>query len=232
MTTFITKGVGIWLLSQYVIGPVVVLFRHAIPGRYALPKLDWADLVTKLAKPFADLHRSIVNVGFVPCAATELSGTRAIMYVHCEDGSSAQLRYSASSCSVSISQRYVDGRCLFVSNGKLPSVFPTWEMRIGYRVPNIRDVESLFEKFRRIRQKIAIGRPLSAVAEAEFQSVESLLNAELEENVRQRFYAEKIINGRHRLTLKGAFLMSWRVAWPSNAIINLLAQRRAEEAAA
>jgi hypothetical protein len=229
--TIIVKTVGIWILAQYLIGPWLVLFQVTAPERFVLPKLEWTELLMKLGKQLSDAHEVIIGLGYVPCGATEVPNIKAISYVHPIDGSGIQLRHLAIGYSVCFSQWYSGGMCLLVSNSQLPEVFPAWHKRTSYLLPRCRDIPALFDKFKRIRSALNIEGAVKADARIELQATEEFLNAELQENVRNGFYAKKVSDGKRRLSVKGAFVISWRIAWPSKPIMLALAQKRAENAA-
>jgi hypothetical protein len=61
---------------------------------------------------------------------------------------------------------------------------------------------------------------------------EAFHNEELAHLVQTGIFSHCVNNGKRRVTLKGAFVMTWKLAWPSKSILLFLESRRAKAAAA
>lgn len=223
---------GIWVGTQYVIGPFLVKFAGGAPERYRLPKLDWHELVSTLGEPFRQHHQQLTDFGFTAAAATRIPNVSAVIYVHASDGSMSELRHTKSFVSVCFIQCYEGETRLLVGNTPMASVYPRWDKELSFGFSNCRDIAALFERFKCLRSKMSSRLPVAVSAGDALQSTEDYLNAQLDYLIEKGYYAAPNAHGKRPLTIKGAVLMTWRLAWPSKMFRMYLARRRAERAVA
>ena len=121
---------------------------------------------------------------------------------------------------------------LSVSSAPLPSVFPAWQRKISFRFSTCKGVADLHEHFQRIRAKTDLGQRTPVPPGQRLAQLESFLNQEQGHLIERGYFAPVARRGKRHVTLKGAYLMTWKMAWPSKPILIWLADRRTERAAA
>ncbi len=226
---FLVLLLGIWLFAQYIIGPIAVRFTLTVPETYVLPRLDYSELLASNTQA-RGLHDELSRLGFLQGGATRLPNVGAVLYANPGDGSSASLQITKGFVAVAFSQPF-QGRYLSLSNAPLPSVYPRWNKKISYILPSCHKVDELWDIYKLIRARLCVPSARAEPA-AGISMTEAFLNEELAHLIETGIFSDRVKNGKHRVTLKGAFVMTWKLAWPSKSILLFIESRRARAAAA
>lgn len=221
----------IFLFVEYLIAPIAIRFTLKVPENYKLQQLNWGDVISFQTPSFNARHGILIQLGFVPAVATRLDNVEAAYYCHPKDPAIACIMVNNSSVFTEFTQIHISGTCLDISDYQLPVISPRWSKRITYQLSR-RDILKLFKAFEKIRDRISLGSTLTLGPLDILQYVENYSNAQLDHIVNSGFYSKVVSNGMRRVTLKGAFLMTWKLAWPSKPILMFFENRRAARAAA
>lgn len=222
----------IWLLAQYVAGPILVRLSLKAPARYSMSPLDWDSVTAFKSADFLTRNRALLELGFFPVAATKTDGIDAAFYLRNADSTIASLMVSSTNIATEFTQVYEAGTNLDVTNSSSPAVHPSWQRKIGYRFPRRRDTHALHNAFQKIRDRVDLGEAKHLVNSDVLKCVEDFVNEELEHLVSIGFYSKNVTSGKRNVTLKGACLMTWRLAWPLKPLLLFIAERQGERALA
>jgi hypothetical protein len=228
-------AVAFYFAFTHLVGPLLVLRRHGVPCEYRFPPADVAATLAEATEPFRGTCRQLADLGFAPVAAGRLdhsnSSTAFVLFRRPGDPciAAAMLGRSALGTRVVVdfTQPYRDGTCLSLSNNPYPPLFPRLRMKVAYQIAGTRPLWELHERFRRLRERCGLADPVTAPDGGELAALERFMNAEGAALRAQGIYAEGCVNGLRRLTLKGAYLLSWKLLWPWKPLRVWLASRRA-----
>ena len=237
MIEFVRFAVGafvLWIVFLYFVVPLIVYNLNYGPEKYALPEIDWESFFAARSSAFLLEHAGFTQLGFLPASASVLSIPGSItffaLYRHENDLVTATLMSSSSTRGETITkeftQRYENGFHLSLIASPLPTPFPRWRKKEGYRLPEVASTALLFEAFKNIRAKSQYGQPERLTIGQELAEVQNYLNAELEDLISRRYLSAKVANGQRRFTLKGAFLMAWKLLWPWKVIDDVVSRNR------
>jgi hypothetical protein len=218
----------LYLIFQYVIGPIIVRFTLTAPDRYSLPRLDQAELLASSPQAM-EKHNELLALGFIPGDATNIPMVSALFYAH-PHGPLAAILIAKAFVAVVFSQE-CSGSYLSLSNAPVMGAYPPWRRKIGYHLHTCKDVRELFDNFKRIRSTLALPCSVSADPKALVSMMEGFCNEELYYLVARGFYSSHVSNGKRHVTLKGAFQMVWGVSWPTHRLLLFIEARRARTAA-
>ena len=221
----------VWFAAQYLVGPIAVRLTLTAPDRYALPEIDWEMVDAFQQTSFLKPHNALLELGFKPITSTNVANVDAIYYWNPLDSATASIMVAKSTTVVEFTQVYVSGANLDVSNSVLPAVFPPRPAKVGYQLPGNQNLTNLFSTFKTLREGCLLGQRATVKASDVLRNVEDFLNVELEHLVGAGFYSREVFNGKRHVTMKGAYFMTWKLAWRSKLILLLLARHRAERAA-
>lgn len=229
---FVLNVLLVAVAAQYVIGPIVVLLTYRAPDPITLPIIDWETFANAQPPRFAAAHAAMLDLGFAPIAATGLRGVAEGLYELAGDTCSGSLMIAKSMTIFEFAQQYEDGSILCLTNSPLPSAYPRWTKKIYYRMPRVSSAKELFDAFTRLRNTQASATAARIPAAKRIANSEAFYRVETAHLVDVGILSRSLGSNGRRTTLWGACFMTWRLAWPSKAILNLLDQRRAQAAAA
>jgi hypothetical protein len=231
----VTGVLGLYLAFTHLVAPLFVLRSHRVPCEYRFPPADVAATLAEATEPFRATCREFAELGFSPVAAGRLdnSNTSTAFVLFRQPGdpciATAMLGRSALGTRVVIdfTQPYRDGICLSLSNSPYPPLFPHLRIKVAYQLAGTRHLWELLERFRRLRERCGLQDPVMAPEGGELASLERFMSAEAAALRERGIYAAGCENGYRRLTLKGAYLLSWKLLWPWKPLRVWLARRRA-----
>jgi hypothetical protein len=225
-TALIAAG-GVFMVYQYLVRPLFVYGSHRTPARYsfkAIDQKDWAATVSALLKSpdeVARIEGALCALGFSPVVACQLQShptTGFLLYTAEDDAASATVGISGTAAravtTVEFCQLYEDGSVLSLTNSVLPPVYPKWTKKRAYRIPGLTDLDELYRRFSRIRERASIALPIRLPEGSELAAVERFLNEELEELCQRGVLSEEITTGQRRFTVFGAYRTSLKLMWP------------------
>lgn len=235
MIEFVRFAVGafvLWMLFLYFVVPLIVYNLNRGPEKYALPEISWESFIAARSSAFLREHAAFTQLGFLPASASVLSIPGSItffaLYRHENDPVAATLVSSSNGRKETVTkeftQRYENGFHLSLIASPLPTPFPRWRKKEGFRLPKVANTALLFEAFKNIRAKSQYGLPERLTIGQELAEVQNYLNEELEDLISRRYLSANVANGQRRFTLKGAYLMAWKLLWPWKTIDNLISE--------
>jgi hypothetical protein len=222
------KIILILLASQYVVGPILVFFLQKFPNKYHFKILDSKDFLSERSETFCLLHDEIQKHGFECIGSSELIHSNSSMYFSFYNNLDLKLVCTLStahskpvnSTQIEFTQMYEDGLVLNVSNISLISVFPSNKRKLGYRFPEMNDIKQLLDTTKRLVDKNeTIKKRVTFEPGAEISTIEAHLDEEVQTLIAKGWVSEKLVNDEHRLTIKGAALMTWKLCWPVKKVL-------------
>ena len=231
---FAINAFVLWIVFLHFIVPLIVYRLHRGPEKYTLPEISWESFIAGRSSAFLREHADFMQLGFIPAAASVLSIPGCItyfaLYRHESDPAAATLMSSGNARGETITkeftQRYENGFHLSLIASPLPTPFPRWRKKEGFRLPNVASIAQLFEAFKGIRANSQYGLPERLPIGQELGEVQNYLNEELEDLISRQYLSARAINGQRKFTLKGAYLMTWKISWPWKAIDNMISRDR------
>ncbi len=123
---------------------------------------------------------------------------------------------------VEFSQAYSDGSMLDISNADQVNPYPKTAIKIAVRYPEINDPEELFKVFQKLKHSLKnTSNPVPYDEATGFKMVEDYMAMESDDLVSKGYCNEKVDEeGKRSLTLKGAYLITWKSVFPGNKFMN------------
>ncbi|MCD4774593.1 MAG: hypothetical protein K8S15_00915 [Candidatus Aegiribacteria sp.] len=214
---------------QYLIGPIIVWCTQKLPEKYVFRLVDSKKFLSERTPTFIALHEEIQDKEFEYIDSSELNMSNTSVcfsiYNHFDKKIVCTLvtarSDSINTTYIEFTQLYKNGSVLNVSNSSIINIYPTSEMRLSFRFPQVNDfdklltyAEKLINSNKQNEQRITFEKG------KEFETVESYLNIELNELIERGWVQSKVVTGNRRLTIKGALLMTWKSVWPVKQILN------------
>ncbi len=221
---------GIFLASQFLLGPVLVYLNQKLPARYKFTLLASEPFLKERGDVFRELHAQIQDAGFRYVGSSELNMSHSSLYFsiyYSEERKltctlmTAHAAHQGPVTQIEFTQMYEDGTLFGVNNNGVFGVYPKWDVKEGYRFPHINDCSELLsitEKLIGQYKSNCVPKPL--VSGHEFQTIEDHLNEEVQHLIDTGWVSPTPFEGEYRLTIKGAILMTWKMCWPIKGIIN------------
>jgi hypothetical protein len=229
------------LALQHLLGPYLVWKNERVPATYEFPPQDVNAFLSQQMPAVREAVAELGTLGFAPAAVSVLEKTNAksffLVFQHSTEPTSAMLVIASwakgSFFYTEFTQRFTDNTVLDVMNSPMPSLFPVDEAKQVYRFPGMRITE-LFDGFKKLRghllphktpiRSLGIGSELTDLARWMDLEAASLI---------ERGYYRQTANGNENcLTLKGACLFTWKLAWPWKPLRNYFELARARRALA
>lgn len=228
-TLVMALGSAVGLLLLFYGGlPLLVKFMHRQPLRYRLSPLPPEALREAGGAQFRLVEDRLNQLGFRLVVASSLgSETKLGIYRSSIDGCLAALAVTGAGVVLDFTQPYVDGFYLSLTNAPFPAILPKWERKEVYRLPGESDPNRLYQAFNALRRREK--RPPKIIAPGfELADLEAVCNEELQHLVRQGFVSAR---NPERLTLWGAYVMTWPLLPPFKGLFLGRERLRTERAA-
>lgn len=237
MTLKIVVGLIVLIaLLPNLLGPLLIWKIQRIPARIRFKPHDEASFLESRDAQFQALDADIRALGFAYLGSSFMRDTQTeanfSLYTHPSDQSCAMVVNMASKIKsltyVEFTQMYADGSLLSVSNVDMPSTYPRMQMKIGARYPDVHRSEELYARFRALRSGLDnTARPVPYSTEEGFRLIEDFMDMESDHMVELGYCHPQVdADGRRRLTLKGAYLLTWRSITPGKPLVDWLDKRR------
>ncbi len=226
---------------QHLLGPYLVWKTERVPVSHDFPP---QDVNTFLGEQMPVVREAVAELGtleFVPAAVSVLEKTNSkasfLVLQHNTEPISAMLVIAShakgSLFYTEFTQRYSDDTVLDVMNSPMPSLYPADQAKQVYRFPGMQ-IPELLNAIKKLRSRLlphktpirslGIGSELTDLARWMDLEVASLI---------ERGYYRRAANGdQNRLSLKGACLFTWKMAWPWKPLRNVIEVARARRALA
>lgn len=213
-------------IGMYGIGPLIVwlTLSQRVPAEIAKPGVEYSAAIRALRESAAPLFA----IGFQELGAYLYCTIRQpapVLLLRDQDGTTMCLIATLGSKRLTeFGSRAEDGRCFFTND--FPMVLPNLEHPPNKKLRQFpgKPIDELYQAHLRLRAH-ELGLRLRHIENAG-QLIEEMLQyerAEADFHVGRGW--AKLRNGNKRLTLVGAYLMSWRNAWPVTAMRRWRARR-------
>ncbi len=218
---------GVYLASQYLLGPLMVWWTNRVPAEYRFELIDPDQFLAERSDTFRQLHREILDSGF------EYAGSSVLEMSHCTTFFSLYYDpYSSLFCTLSsiysqpsnttqieFTRLYDDGSMVNVNNHPLFNIFPGRGLRRDYRFPRINSVPGLLAVAKTLTGARGDARPISVSTQQVFSIMEEYLTAEMHGLISLGLLAGQASEGNRRMTFKGALFFTWKLCWPVKWIL-------------
>lgn len=231
-TLSLTVGV---ILALHILGPLLVWKQQGMTGRYALEKLPGAEFLAERNAEFQGWHADLLALGFDYLGSSALTLSHAKTFVSLyrhANGLAGTVATSANKLQevsmLEFTQLYADGSVLSVSNIDQVAVYPRIAFKEAYRLPAMRDARLLLTVALQQRERHHNSARTVLTPGREFEEVGAYLNREQDELIQRGYLARELRpDGLRGLTLKGAFLFSWKLLWPTRPLLDAWQCRQA-----
>lgn len=220
--------VPIFLLN--VLGPLLIKKTQKLPARVKFKEHNELEFQSNRKDDFNILDESVRNLDFeyVGSSFMEDSHTKTnfSLYSNENELTCAMVVSMVSNVKsityVEFSQAYSDGSMLDVSNADQVSPFPKTHFKLAVRYPKIHDSEELYGVFKKLKKSLKnTSVPIAYDKETGFRMVEDYMAMESDDLVSKGYCNEDIDEeGKRSLTLKGAYLITWKSVFPGNKFMN------------
>lgn len=225
----------LFTVAMYAVGPLLVWRMQRSPAEVRFLRLKDNSLLKMVSPACEAQERELLAAGFTlaDSASMALGSTQTYFSVYRDDdgllaslvamkGQTQSLFY------LEFTWLHPDGAVTNVNNSGMASVFPTSALKRSYRYPDLATVPELLALARQIGRVVGKDFPIQPFpAGQELDSIEHFLTRESEALVARGWYAPAVVDGYRRLTLRGAFLMSWRLLWPQRQLLQRAERRQA-----
>lgn len=222
------------ILAMYVVAPIIIYRSQKVPGRVKFLKLDENEFLNARSEIFSNLDSQIKALDFEYVGSSKLEDTHNTAYFSlysnkksCTTGMLVTMDNNVNSFTYAeFSQLYSDGTMLDVSNASVAPVYPRMPLKIAARFPDINELEDLYGAL--LKLKSSLNNTSASVPYGSaygFDKVEEFMGRESDELVKMGYCREDIDDdGKRSLTLKGAFIFTWKNVFPIKQIYDALDQ--------
>ena len=239
MIDYLIIGVTIYFLFMFFVMPILVLKQNRMAGEYKLPPLA-ADKVERTTdEEFKAYEKDILKNGFryVVSSQFTLQKTKTLfsLYVHdtkrltilltsIKNPDVNHLQY------VEVAQLFDDDTLLSVMNSPMASVYPKTPRKVAFRYPKIKKISRLVKITEQILEEYLSTKKAVALPEGkELKLIERFFNEEQQELVERGYLSPQVVQTERMLTLKGAYLMTWKLLWPIKQIFSYLDLKHSQD---
>jgi hypothetical protein len=244
---FLSYAFGGWVILMYLVAPIQI---HQTQWSALEPELTPLDpggpgLAPEVAEYQANVLAELSLLGF------QVLRSYAVKNLNPNSSASSTLFWNGATSEVAkilvvvatagpvrtvtgliaFSTEFADGTEVVTSNSPVISPFPSKRPPYhGFAFPDIRDARRLLEIHRALVRRFQAGRiridPVSADPDEYYRSRDFRLP--MARHVDLGYYYRDELAGVQRPTLKGAYLMSWRLLWPVKPIRAALRRSKAQ----
>jgi len=218
-----------FILIFYSITPLFVYAKQKFPKNYILHPLSREALLPMADEAFRQQDKEIGQNGFTLAVSAyfQLQQTKtlfllyrhphyplSLMLVHISNPNTATLSYLEST------HIFEDHTFLNVNNSHLAGGFPKSHRKVSLYYPEITSVEELVTVSRKIADRYFYDKkPIALPKGEEMQMIERYMNEELQELVDKGYLKRGTNSDERGITLKGAYLFTWKLLWPFKQLI-------------
>lgn len=224
------------VLALNLLGPLLIWRSQKLPARIRFKPHDEASFLANRDDDFRRLDAGVRDLGFGYLGSSYLRDTHTeanfSLYTHGSDRSCAMVVSMVSKIKaityVEYTQVYADGSLLSTSNIDMTSTYPHMPVKIATRFAEVDDPRELHARFLALRAGLRnSARAVPYSAEEGFRMVEDYMDHESDLLVEMGYCHPQVdAEGRRALTLKGAYLLSWRAIFPGKGLTGWLDRQR------
>ncbi len=239
MIVDVLVGLLIFVAILYIAAPLWIYRVQKLPARVSFDAVDEAIFLSDQSDKFKALDNKLEEIGFEYIGSSMLLDTHNAacfsLYFNVKGNTTGMLLSMKSAADnftyVAFSQLYSDGTMLDVSNSPAVPVYPKMDIKISARFPEVHDVENLYRIF--LQLKSSLKNSSSSIGyrrESGFSKIEAFIAKESDALVYLGYCKEPIdLEGKRSLTLKGAFIFTWKNIFPGKGIYDKLGQAYAKK---
>lgn len=224
------------VIALNLLGPLLIWRTQKLPARIRFKPHDEAGFLADRDDDFRRLDGDIRALGFGYLGSSYMRDTHTeanfSLYTHPGDQSCAMVVSMVSKVKsftyVEFTQIYADGSLLSASNIGMASTYPRMAVKIAVRFAEVADPRELYARFRSLRAGLRnSARAVPYSADEGFRMIEDHLDHESDVLVEMGYCHPQVdAEGRRALTLKGAYLLSWRSIFPGKGLTGWLDRQR------
>lgn len=228
------------LLLSFIAAPIML---HAKEQMHASPRFDLFDpnsLPRDKAEYFAAKLQLLEKEGFEPLnfVSWESHENRRILFalaVHRKNRDTAVIALATSGIDkkpleiryTEFSAVFTDGSEICSSNNPLPDVLKQIYKKKVFSFPQVKDLHHLYILHRRLTARFALGKEAVLPPNGkEIQALELSTARSVERQVAAGYFRSGEKGEILRPTWKGAFFMSWKLAWPLGFIRSIFYRKK------
>ncbi len=210
------------------LAPLLIKRIQKLPARVKFEPHDDREFLLSRGEEFHQLSSDIRRIGFeyVGSSFMKDSHSETNFSLYCNDIEKAgamvvHMENNAQSFTyVEFSQLYANGTMLDVGNASEVSAYPKMDLKISVKYPKVRDVAELYSRFKVVRESLKNSEIVVPFDTSNgFEIVERFMAKESDILVEKGYCLPEIDSeGKRRLTLKGAYLITWRSVFPGKKI--------------
>lgn len=215
-----------------VIAPLLIKKLQKLPARVTFEPHDEKDFLLSRDEKFHQLNSDIRSLGFEYIGSSFMedshSETNFSLYHNESEKTGAMIVRIENNVKavtyIEFSQLYADGSMLDVSNADEVAVYPKMDLKITVKYPEVRDCSELYSRFKQLRDSLKNSNEAIPFDSSEgFKVVEDYMAKESDILVQKGYCKPEIDDsGKRSLTLKGAYVITWRSVFPGKKIRNAL----------
>ncbi|VAW89842.1 hypothetical protein MNBD_GAMMA17-197 [hydrothermal vent metagenome] len=227
-------GLIILIAILYAALPLWIYRVQKLPARVNFDAVDEEVFLSDQSDKFKLLDNKLKEIGFEYIGSSTLydihNTTCFSLYFNAKGNTTGMLVSMKSEADsftyVEFSQLYSDETMLDVSNSLAVPVYPKMDVKISARFPKVQDVENLYRIFLQLKSSLKnSSSPIGYKREYGFSKIEAFIAKESDELVYLGYCKESIdLEGKRSLTLKGAFIFTWKNIFPGKGIYDKLDQ--------
>jgi hypothetical protein len=217
--------VGVLLLIN-LLAPLLIWKSQTIPARVSLAPIDIPGFLERCGDRFRELDAKLQDMGcdYLGSSQLELQQVTTRFSVYFLDGGFTIATLVTISgpdqevVYVEFSRLYQDGSILNVNNSPIASAYPDMDVKIMARLPEHEDPAGLHSVFAQLADNLRNTSPMLDARNLDcFSTIEEYIGKESDELARMGYCHSHIDkDGLRRLTLKGAYLMTWGQLFPGS----------------
>lgn len=217
--------VGILLLIN-LLAPLLIWKLQMLPARVSLQPVEEAQFLARQSGEFRVLDGALRAMGcdYLASSSLLLENVTTSFSLYLFDAGYTIVTLVAMKAPnrevvyVEFSRLYEDGSLLCVNNSPVASAYPDMAVKIMARVPEHNRPESLYQVFKRLVASLHNSAPAANAAELDcFRVIEDFMHRESDELARRGYCRPEMdAGGFRRVTLKGAYLMTWGQLFPGS----------------
>ena len=220
----------IFLFIQFIFAPLLIWKQQKLPTKYHLLPLSREELERRSDSIYQALGLQITDLGYhyIDSAYFQLQQTETLfsIYRHPVHTSMVSLvsitnPNTPRNLYIAVSQLFDDDTLLEVINSSIAGVYPKSPRKAAFRYPEIKDISELVTITETImRQYLHSKNPIPLPEGTELSLIERFLNEEQEELIERGYIQSNTTDEGKSLTLKGAYLMTWKLLWPLKQLLS------------
>lgn len=220
------------ILLLNLLGPLLIKKTQKLPARIKFNEHDEQKFLSTRDEEFINLDKSIRGLEFEYIGSSFMEDshtqTNFSLYSNDKELTCATVVSMVSSVKsityVEFTQIFADGSMLDISNTDQVNPYPKTSIKEAVRYPEIKEPEELFKVFQKLKRLLKnSSSPVPYDKQTGFKMIEDFMAMESDDLVKKGYCKDEIDqDGKRPLTIKGAYLITWKSVFPGNKILNWL----------